>query len=128
YVFGTTGCSLGAAQCLQTQPIVGTSVYTQNNAKLLFGPRVGVAWSVLPKTVVHAGFGTYYNQLDYMGSCCDGSPIGNNLNINPSIGTKTSPATFPIQITANLPGAKTSPAGVQPNMKMPTVEEWTFKI
>jgi hypothetical protein len=63
-----------------------------------------------------------------MGSCCDGSPIGNNLNINPSIGTKTSPATFPVQMTANLPDAKASPAGVQPDLKIPTVEEWTLRI
>ena len=128
FVFGTTGCSAGTAQCLQTQPVVGTSPYSVNNAKMLFGPRVGLAWAPLSKTAVHASYGTYYNQLDYMGSCCDGSPIGSNLNINPSIGTKTSPATFPIQMTANLPGAKASPAGVQTDLQTPTVEEWTLKI
>ena len=128
YVFGTAGCSPGTVQCLQTQPVVGTSPYSVNNAKWLFGPRVGLAWAPFSKTAIHAAFGTYYNQLDYMGSCCDGSPIGNNLNINPSIGTKTSPATFPVQMTANLPGAKASPAGVQPDLKMPTVEEWTLKL
>jgi len=128
YIFGTAGCSPGTAQCLQSQPMLGTSPYTVNNAKRLFGPRVGLAWAPLSKTAIHAAFGTYYNQLDYMGSCCDGSPIGNNLNINPSIGTKTSPATFPIQITANLPDAKVSPAGVQPDLQTPTVEEWTLKL
>jgi hypothetical protein len=128
YVFGAAGCSLGTALCLQTQPVVGTSPYTVNNAKLLFGPRVGLAWAPFSKTAIHAAFGTYYNQLDYMGSCCDGSPIGNNLNINPTLGTKTSPATFPIQMTANLPGAKAAPAGVQTDLQTPTVEEWTLKI
>src|SRR5262249_19252157 len=62
------------------------------------------------------------------GSCCDGSTIGSNLNINPSIGTKTSPATFPVQMTANLPGAKVSPAGVQTGLWTPTVGEWNFRI
>jgi len=128
YVFGTAGCSAGTLQCLRTQPVVGTSPYSVNNAKWLFGPRVGLAWAPFSNTAVHAAFGTYYSQLDYMGSCCDGSPIGNNLNVNPSIGTKTAPATFPVQVTANLPDAKASPAGVQPNLKMPTVEEWTLKI
>jgi hypothetical protein len=128
YVLGTAGCSPGTAQCLQTQPVLGTSPYTENNAKLLFSPRIGLAWSPFSKTAVHVGFGTYYDQMDYIGSCCDGSPIGSALNINPSIGSKSAPATFPVQLTPNLPDAKASPAGVQPNLKMPTVEEWTLKI
>jgi hypothetical protein len=128
FVFGTAGCSAGAAQCLQTQPVLGTSPYTVNNAKWLFGPRVAVAWTPLSRTAVHAAFGIYYNQLDYMGSCCDGSPIGNNLNINPSVGSKTAPATFPVQLTPNLPGAKVAPAGVQADLKTPTVEEWNLRI
>jgi hypothetical protein len=128
FVFGTTGCSAGVAQCLQTQPVLGTSPYTVNNAKWLFGPRVALAWTPLSKTAVHVAFGTYYSQLDYLGSCCDGSPIGNNLNINPSIGSKTAPATFPVQLSPNLPGAKVSPAGVQTDLKTPTVEEWNLKI
>jgi hypothetical protein len=128
YVMGTTGCSAGTVQCLQTVPTLGTSPYTQNNARFLFSPRIGVAWSPFTKTVIHAGFGTYYDQMDYIGSCCDGSPIGNNLNINPSLGSKSAPAPFPTLMTATLPGAKASPAGVQPDLKMPTVEEWTLKI
>src|SRR5207249_2580732 len=35
FVFGTSGCSAGTAQCLQTQPVQGTSPYTVNNAKWL---------------------------------------------------------------------------------------------
>jgi hypothetical protein len=50
------------------------------------------------------------------------------LNLNPSIGSKTAPATFPVQMSPNLPGAKVSPAGVQPDLKTPTVQEWTLKI
>ena len=128
YVFGTAGCSPGTAQCLQTQPVLGTSPYTENNAKLLFSPRVSLAWSPFSKTAIHAGFGTYYDQMDYIGSCCDGSPIGSTLNINPSVGSKSKTATFPMQITPTLAGATPSPAGVQVNLKMPTVEEWTLKI
>src|SRR5215467_10342306 len=128
FIFGTSGCSPGTAQCLQTQPVVGNSPYSVNNAQRLLGPRIALAWAPWSKTAVHAAFGTYYNQLDYMGSCCDGSPIGNNLNINPSIGSKTAPATFPVQMSPNLPGAKVSPAGVQPDLKTPTIEEWTLKI
>jgi hypothetical protein len=128
YVFGTLGCSPGTAQCLQTRPVLGTSPYTVNNAKWLLGPRIAVAWAPWSKTAVHAAFGTYYNQLDYIGSCCDGSPIGSNLNVNVSVGSGAAPAVFPMQMTANLPGAKPSPAGVQPDIKTPAVEEWTLKI
>jgi hypothetical protein len=128
YLFGSAGCSAGTARCLQTQPVLGTSPYTENNAKWLFAPRLALAWAPFARTAIHAAYGSYFNQLDYVGSCCDGSPIGNNLNINPSIGTKTSPAVFPVQMTANLPGAKSSPAGIQSNLQMPTVQEWTFRI
>lgn len=128
FVFGTSGCSANTALCLQTQPRLATSPYTENNATKLFSPRLALAWVPLKKTAIHAAAGIYYNQLDYMGSCCDGSPIGSNLNINPSIGTKTSPATFPVQMTANLPGAKVSPAGVQTGLWTPTVGEWNFRI
>jgi hypothetical protein len=128
YVFGEAGCSPGTVQCLQSQPVLGHLPYTENNAKLLFAPRASLAWAPFSKTVVHAAVGTYFNQLDYMGSCCDGSPLGNDRNINPSIGSKTAPAVFPVQMSANLPGAKASPAGVQTNLKTPTVEEWTIKI
>ena len=128
FVFGSLGCSAGTALCLQTQPVLGTSPYTQNNAKKLFSPRAALAWVPLKRTAIHVAAGTYYNQLDYMGSCCDGSPIGSNFNINPSIGTKTSPATFPVQMSANLPGAKVSPAGVQTDLQAPTVEEWSFRV
>jgi hypothetical protein len=128
YVFGSAGCAPGVTRCLQTAPTQGTSPFAQNNAKKLFAPRVGVAWAPFAKTAIHAAAGTFYNQLDYLGSCCDGSPIGTNLNINPSIGSKTAPVAFPILITAGLPDAKPSPAGVLPDLKMPTIEEWTFKI
>jgi len=67
FVFGSNGVLL-------TQPVVGTSVYSENNARFLFGPRVGIAWAPFgsqTKTTIHAGFGLYYEQLDYMGNCCD---------------------------------------------------------
>lgn len=128
YVFGTLGCSPGTALCMQTKPILGTSPYTVNNAKWLLGPRGAVAWAPWSKTAVHAAFGSYYNQLDYISSCCDGSPIGNNLNINVSVGSAAAPSPFPILLTPNLPGAKAAPGGVQPDLKTATVEEWTLKI
>ena len=126
FVFGPNGI-------LQTQPVVGTSVYSQNNAKALFGPRVGLAWSPFggSKTAIHAGFGIYYEQLDYIGSCCDAAPLGNfNQKV---VVTPVAPATtvpFPLLLAPgeSLPGAKISPSGIQSNLKMPTVQQYSFRI
>lgn len=119
FVFGSNGVLL-------TQPVVGKSVYSENNAKLLFGPRVGIAWAPFGKrTAIHAAFGMYYEQLDYMGNCCDAGPIG-SFNFKVTV----SPTNFPIHLAPGvpIPGAKLSPAGVQPNLKMPVVEQYSFRI
>ena len=120
FVFGPT-------HALVTQPVVGTSVYSQNNAKALIGPRVGLAWAPFggSKTAIHAGFGIYYEQLDYIGSCCDAAPLG---SFNQKV--VVSPATFPILLTPGepIPGAKISPSGIQPDLKMPTVQQYSLRI
>jgi len=117
----------GPNDALLTQPHIGTSVYSENNAIKQFGPRVGVAWSPfgLTRTAIHMGAGIYYEQLDYMGNCCDASPL---LPFNNKI--TVAPSNFPIFLAPNapVPGAKPSPAGVQPNLKMPTVEQYSFRI
>ena len=120
FVFGPNGA-------LITQPVVGTQVYANNNAKLLFGPRVALAYSPFKATAIHLGYGTYFNQMDYLGSCCDGSPIG-LFNQGISLGSASANTKFPVVLTPNLPGSKVAPAGVDPNLKMPTVEQWSAKI
>jgi hypothetical protein len=120
FVFGPT-------HALLTQPVVRNSVYTDNNAKALIGPRVGLAWAPFggSGTVIHAGFGVYYEQLDYIGSCCDAAPLG---SFNQKV--VVSPATFPLLLAPGepIPGAKISPSGIQPDLKMPSVEEYSFRI
>ena len=120
FVFGPT-------HALLTQPVVGTSVYSEDNAKALIGPRVGVAWAPFggSKTAIHAGFGIFYEQLDYIGSCCDAAPLG---NFNQKV--VVSPATFPLLLAPGepIPGAKISPSGIQPDLKMPTVQEYSLRV
>ena len=59
YVAGSNGVLL-------TQPVIGSSVLSVNNAKFLPAPRVSLAWSPLgsKKTVLRAGGGLYYALVD----------------------------------------------------------------
>ena len=112
---------------LQTQPVVGNSAYATNNAKMMIGPRVGLAWQPFhgKQTAVHAGYGLYYEQLDYMGACCDAIPIGQYNNR-----VTVSPATFPIFFAPGqtLPGSKIGPTGVDPDLKMPAVFQYSLRV
>lgn len=112
-----------------TQPVIGTSVYATNHAKWLFGPRIGIAWQPFgsSNTVVHLGYGLYYNQMDYVGSCCDASPLP-PLNSKISVGSKSTPQAFPLIMSTNLPGATIAPSGIDPNFKTPAVHQYSFKI
>ena len=121
---------------LLTAPLVGDSVYTQNNARLLFSPRVGLAWDPFgnQKTAVRAGFGTYYSLIDvltfllnslppYNGSAAFTGSLPNILPITPNV--PVPPACGP-----GAPSVCTmyAPQGIQQNAKTPTVEEWNFSV
>src|SRR5262249_47606638 len=54
---------------IQTDPIVGHSALTENNAKVLWQPRVGLAWDPTGtgKWAVRAGFGIHHDLQDNIG-------------------------------------------------------------
>ena len=124
---------------LKTNPIVGNSVYTKNNATKLFGPRVALAWDPFGNgsTAVRAGFGTYYSMIDnlafllnslppYNGSATFSGPLLNITPITPGVQPPASCTGGP-----NVPVAGCSifaPQGVQPDAKTPTVQEWNFTV
>ncbi len=118
YITGSNGI-------LETAPIVGSSVFTRNNATHLFGPRTGLAWDVFGnrKTAIRAGWGIYYSLIDDLSFLLNSIPPYNG-----SVSLKGSlPSLVPITPGQEpAPGTVFAPQGVQPNAKTPTVQEWNF--
>jgi hypothetical protein len=111
---------------ISTQPHIGDSTFTVNNAKFLPQPRIGLAWSPLSsKTVFHAGFGMYNELQDALGYRTD-----QNAPFNPTYSIAALPvSSLPIDPADAVPAkALLVPGGVQPDLKMPTLISWSFRV
>jgi hypothetical protein len=111
---------------ISSQPHIGDSIFTVNNAKFLPEPRIGLAWSPMSsKTVFRAGFGMYNELQDALGYRTD-----QNAPFNPTYSIAALPvSSLPIDPGAPVPAkALLVPGGVQPDMKMPTLLSWSFKV
>ena len=110
---------------INTQPNLGNSLFTVNNAKYLPQPRVALAWSPHgPQTVLRAGFGMYNDLQDALGYRAD-----QNDPFNPVYSLALPVSSLPIDPFAPVPaGAKLVPGGVQPDMKTPTLVSWSLRI
>ncbi len=121
---------------LVTAPLISNSVFTRNNAKHLFAPKVGLAWDVFGngKTAIRAGFGTYYSLIDDLSFLLNALPPANGSASYSGALLPLLPVTPGVQPPPSCgPGVPTpcttfAPQGVQPNAQTPTVQEWNFRI
>jgi len=106
---------------INTNPFVGSSALTDNRAKFLPEPRVGVAWDVHGdgKTSVRASFGMHHSLLDTLDYRLDQTaPYNTTLTYS---GTKIANPTAG-------PAGLISPSNVQPDIATPTVLSWSLKV
>jgi len=111
---------------INTQPNIGSSAFTTNNAKFLPQPRLGIAWSPFhntSRTVIRAGFGMYNDLQDALGYRTD-----QNAPFNPTYSVPTL-AVSKLPLTSTIPStAKLAPGGVQPNLQTPALISWSFRV
>ncbi len=110
---------------IQTQPRIANSAFTVNHAKFLPQPRIGLAWSPFGgKTVARAGFGMYNNLEDALGYRMD-----QNAPFNPSYSIANLPvSSLPLPVSPVPANAKVAPAGVQPDMRTPTLISYSLRV
>jgi hypothetical protein len=112
---------------LQTQPRIGGSALTKNNAVWLPEPRVGLAWDVWGngKTAVRGGFGVHHGLLDTLDYRLDQTAPFNTAESIKNIAVSN------LIITPGTPapaGSLISPSNVQPDIATPAVLSWTLRV
>ena len=112
---------------INTNPTVGSSVLSDNRAKFLPAPRVGIAWDVHGdgKTSVRAGFGLHYSLLDNLNYRPDqAAPFNTTLSLS-NVAVSSLNITSSTQPSA---GTLISPSTVQTDLATPTVASWSLHI
>ncbi|PYS25369.1 MAG: hypothetical protein DMG11_22975 [Acidobacteria bacterium] len=125
---------------IQTDPIVGRSALTENNAKALWQPRVGLAWDPTGtgRWAVRAGFGIHHDLQDNIGHRLNANPPFNArltitntplLSIIPIRFGTQAPPSCNAQSSLQPPACSIfSPGGLDPVMKTPTLQQWSLTV
>jgi hypothetical protein len=141
-ILGPTGSELSGMTLVPTNHYWN---FQHNN----WSPKLGLEWGFMPHSVVRAGFGIAYNNLDAalyspttedgpgvanFGLCCGGP--GNTAGIIYNLGTSNSPSSFPINKNVAV-GTKANGFpntgsievyGVAPNIKYPSADEYSLEL
>ncbi len=127
---------------VETDPQIGSSAFLKNNARMLWEPRIGLAWdpSGSGKWSVRAGFGIYNDLQDNLAHRLNADPPFNGrLTIanTPLLTIMQNPIPFGTQPppsceaqSALRPPACSifSPGGLDPVMHTPTLQQWSLTI
>ncbi len=112
---------------INTTPTIGGSALTENRAKFMPEPRVGIAYDVFGngKTAVRAGFGVHRALLDALDYRLDQTaPFNTTLSFS-----NTTVDKLPQLASGTATGSgQISPSNVQRDIATPTVLSWTFKL
>lgn len=110
---------------INSTPTVGNSALSDNRAKFLPEPRIGIAYDISGKgkTVLKGSFGVHRALLDALDYRLDqAAPFNTTL----SFSNKTV-NDLPNLAAGDVPGL-VSPSNVQRDIQTPTVLSWTFKL
>jgi hypothetical protein len=121
---------------ISTNPVIGKSCLSKNNAKALWQPRVGLSWDPTGTGTwaVRAGFGIHNDLQDNLGNRTYANPpfnareqlAGSLLSLIPLQKNIALPPTC--GPTQPQPCSIYAPAGVDPNMFTPTIQQWNLTV
>jgi hypothetical protein len=112
---------------INTNPTIGGSALSNNRAKFMPEPRIGVAYDLFGngKTAVRANFGVHRALLDTLDYRLDQTaPFNTTLSFSNTTVDKLASLASGSSSGSGL----ISPSNVQPDIATPTVLAWTFKI
>ena len=117
----TPSATVGAPAVINAIATVGSSGLTDNRAKFLPEPRVGLAWNPFgaDRTSITAGFGLHHSLLDNLDYRFDQA-----APYNTTLAYKNGSIANPTAGTAGL----ISPSNVQPDIATPTTLSYTIKL
>ncbi len=112
---------------INTTPTVGSSGLTDNQAKFLPEPRIGVAWDPFGdgQTAIRASFGLHHSLLDNLDYRFDQAAPFNTTLAQSNVAVSSLNITPATQASA---GSLISPSNVQPDIATPAVLSWNFKV
>jgi hypothetical protein len=111
---------------INSTPTVGSSALSDNRAKFLPEPRIGIAYDLFGngKTAIKASFGIHRALLDALDYRLDqAAPFNTTLSYS-----NTTVDNLTALSTSSATGGLVSPSNVQRNLATPTVLSWTAKV